>query len=102
MVKLIPWELQRPEPVSTPVETGTITVTALYSDGATVIPSGITQVCNADGSVGSEISFESGTFIIEKPAGDYIINIVVENVVVGTLNLTIIVGENPGQSVVTN
>lgn len=88
--------------MSTQVETGTITVTALYSDGATVIPSGIAQICNADGSVGTEIPFEGGTLKTERPAGDCIINIVVENVVVGTLNLTIIVGENPGQSVVTN
>lgn len=77
-------------------------VTALYSDGATVILSGIGQIIDDGGSVGTEINFESGTFAVEKPAGDYIINIVVDGIVVGTLNLTIICGENPGQIIVTN
>ena len=74
----------------------------MYSDGVTSIPSGIGQICNADGSVGSEISFESGTFIIEKPAGDYIINIVIDGIVVGTLNIHINAGDALTQSVVTN
>lgn len=77
-------------------------MTALYADGVTVIPSGIGQICNADGSVGSEINFENGAFIIEKPAGDYIIKIVIDGTVVGTLNIHINVGDALTQSVVTN
>ena len=80
-----------------------MTVTALYSDGVTVIPSGIAQIVeNVSGSVVEEVAFANGVCTIEKPAGDYTDNTTVDGTIVGSLNFHINAGDVLTLSIVTN
>lgn len=57
----------------------------------------------ADGSVGEETALENGIFKEERPAGDYTIQIINNGNVVGSIDVTIVVGVDlEGQNVVTN
>jgi len=97
--ELIPWELQHPEPT-----TGTASGTAFYSDGVTPLPIGTVQTIRIDsGSVATDGKpLESGKFSVEENGGDYTLNIIFEGTVAGSVNVTIINGQDVPQDVVTN
>ncbi|MGA9110454.1 MAG: hypothetical protein WB290_09170, partial [Smithella sp.] len=65
-----------------------------YIDGVTAVPNCEIKIEDTNGNVISDIQSADGNYSATLQAGDYVINVFLNGANIGTLNITIVAGQN--------